>query len=176
MQEQLSTVLLAESEDSEDHDNSDDEEDDGASDEDVIDSTHVDQLIVHDKKMDFLIDLYLLADKLIDPTTANFVIDALINVVNIQPKPGVVTRVYSSTADGNHLRKHLRDLYLHASNLSWLQSREKAAWGLPHEFVQGLMIEICRLHQGRPVKTRLRINPVNQKGHYHQKVQQITEV
>jgi hypothetical protein len=63
----------------------------------------------------FLVDLYLLADKLLDPVTANMVIDEILSFFdrNIGPLSGVTPHVYASTADGSLLRMLVRDFYIH---------------------------------------------------------------
>jgi hypothetical protein len=68
----------------------------------------------------FLIDLYLLADKLLDSVTANMAIEILSFFDrNIGPLSGVTPYVYASTADGSPLRMLVRDFYIHEVNRSW---------------------------------------------------------
>jgi hypothetical protein len=63
-----------------------------------------------------LVKLYILADKLGDPATANMVIDELVRFHaehHLNPNRKVVNFAYESTVHGNPLRKFLRDVYLH---------------------------------------------------------------
>lgn len=128
----------------------------------------------NERKVDFLIDLYLLADKLIDPVTANVVIDELISSTSKQPQlPGhpAISRVYSSTAAGNPLRNLLLDLLLHEAY--WSAHKDAGALGYPYEFLQDFMIEICRLTKGRPLRQSLRVSVVDQdRSRYYQKVEE----
>jgi hypothetical protein len=65
--------------------------------------------------MRFVLDLYILADKLLDPTTANIVMDKIIR--HLEKKHWTldhttVVHVYASTADGSLLRNVVRDWYI----------------------------------------------------------------
>jgi hypothetical protein len=124
----------------------------------------------------FLVDLYLLADKLLDPVTANMVIDEILSFFdrNIGPLSGVTPHVYASTADGSPLRMLVRDFYIHEVNRSWPTSAGE--WDLPTEFLQDFALEICRLQQENPrgtIEVIFEDHLVNRReGHYHQKVDQ----
>lgn len=139
--------------------------------------THAKHIEDNSKTLISLIDLYLLADKLIDPTTANLVIDQLVSFVSKEPwvpSSVVVKRVYKSTVDGNPLRKFLRDTCLHQADVTSWGKTAKGSWGLPHEFLQDLLIELARLHKGELSFGKLckdfhSRNP----GHYHQSVEEI---
>jgi hypothetical protein len=124
----------------------------------------------------FLIDLYLLADKLLDSVTANMVIDEILSFFdrNIGPLSGVTPHVYASTADGSPLRMLVRNFYIHEVNRSWPTSAGE--WDLPTEFLQDFALEICRLQQENPrgiIEVIFEDHLVNRReGHYHQKVDQ----
>jgi hypothetical protein len=74
----------------------------------------------------FLIDLYVLADRLLDPVTADVVIDELIRILYDVDDPdgkvsfAVTTRMYASNTDGSSpLRKLVRDLRIHHIGFIW---------------------------------------------------------
>jgi hypothetical protein len=63
------------------------------------------------KIVKFLTDLHLLADKLRDPTTANLVMDELLDVVDRSEEvvAGIAVRVYTSAKSDSPLRRLVRD-------------------------------------------------------------------
>jgi hypothetical protein len=74
----------------------------------------------------FLIDLHRLADRLLDPVTADVVIDELIRILYDVDDPdgkvsfAVTTRVYASNTNGSSpLRKLVRDLRIHHIGFIW---------------------------------------------------------
>jgi hypothetical protein len=63
-----------------------------------------------------LVKLYILADKLGDPTTASMVMDELVRFHAEHDRNAIrkiVNLAYESTVHGSPLRKFLRDVYLH---------------------------------------------------------------
>lgn len=91
----------------------------------------------------FLIDLYLLADKLIDPITANLVIEELIRVVEKRHRylEGPVVRfVYESTTAGSPLRMFIRDHTLVDNVIGTTNSRHFQRWELPAEFLKDVVL------------------------------------
>ena len=69
----------------------------------------------------FLVDLYILTDKLRDPTTANIVMDELVEFLGskVHLIPAITTKVYASTRNGSMLRLLVRDLYIHDAKMVW---------------------------------------------------------
>jgi hypothetical protein len=128
--------------------------------------------------MRFLVDLYILADKLLDPISANLIIDKLIAFVDTlswMPGPITITYVYNNTVDGNPLRRLCRDWRIHEIAHGWPMKTAKTEWNLPHEFLQDLLIENARLQLENP-KGQLgevfdTIMARRPKSHYHQKVE-----
>jgi hypothetical protein len=127
----------------------------------------------------FLIDLYILADKLLDPITANLVIDELIAFVGTMscvPGAGTVNLVYSRTADCSPLRRLCRDWQLHERARDWVLKKPKAEWNLPLEFLQDLLIKSARLQvetPSMPIREVFTQSAITRaKGHYHRKVEQ----
>jgi hypothetical protein len=97
----------------------------------------------HIENVRFLIDIYLLADRYLDPTTANLVIDKLARFVEGKPwttDEATISHVYASTGDRNPLRKLVRDWWLFSADQSWA-AKSKPDWELPLEFLQDLIIE-----------------------------------
>jgi hypothetical protein len=128
--------------------------------------------------MDVYVHLYILADKLLDPSTANYIIDELIgfasrNGCNIMNS--TITNAYDSTIDGNPLRKLVRDWHISIS-WTWKMVISDKAWAaLSHESLQDVIFETSRLRKYLPylcVKeasgNRVSSRP---KGFYHQKVE-----
>jgi hypothetical protein len=133
-------------------DEDDDEDEDGVdsnSDADVEDD-HREKEKEHSEHLEtvrFLVDVYLLADKLLDPTTANVVIEELRLFVMDAPwttDDATISHVYASTGHKNPLRKLIRDWYLFKDDQSWALDRPKSDWDLPVEFLQDLIIEPSR--------------------------------
>jgi hypothetical protein len=104
----------------------------------------------HIENVRFLIDIYLLADKYLDPTTANPVIDKLAKFVVGKPwttDEATISHVYASTGDRNPLRKLVRDWWLFSADQSWALERPKSDRQLPLEFLQDLIIETSGLRK-----------------------------
>jgi hypothetical protein len=128
--------------------------------------------------VNLLLDVYLLADRLLDPTTANVVIDeiiAFVDTLSWAPGQHFIARVYDSTLEGSPLRRLCRDWRVHEIP-GWASRFPKAEWSLPHEYLQDLLIEIDRLqdrYYHRSIREifggRASSRP---KGHYYQKVEQ----
>ena len=93
----------------------------------------------------FLVDLYLLAIKLIDPTTANLAIDELIGLheFNCHISKEMVAFVYYSTAKNSKLRLLYRDLHIHRMRDSWLVEVTEGTQ-YPYEFVGEVVRRIWR--------------------------------
>ena len=125
----------------------------------------------------FLVDLYLLADKLIDPVTANMAIDKLIRVSearNEYPGPRLISYVYESTTTENPLRRLCRDWYLFAVDESWVDTLHHDSY--PHAFMKDLVYETYDLQRNNQRKRvhkafaaeKLAVRRTNK--YYHQKV------
>jgi hypothetical protein len=80
----------------------------------------------------FLTDLYLMAEKLRDPTAANMVIDELINVVDLKEEllPAVALQVYTSANRDDPLRRFINDNYVSNADRFWAENAAEAS-GLP---------------------------------------------
>jgi hypothetical protein len=93
----------------------------------------------------FLVDLYLLADKLIDPNSANMAIDALIDVIEERSEylgAALIHLVYESTAADSPLRRLVRDYSMvdgttSTSNSGYFQSNE-----FPYDFIKDVLLEV----------------------------------
>jgi len=71
-----------------------------------------------DLRYEALINLYILADVLLDPITANMAIDEIRRFrLDIKSNPGaqVITFIYNSTKEGDGLRKVLADFFVYTS-------------------------------------------------------------
>jgi hypothetical protein len=133
--------------------------------------------ILDHETLDFLIDLYILADKLLDPITANILIDELITFVSKMswvPGATTVNFVYNSTVDGSPLRRLCQDWQLHECARDWAL-KDKAEWNLPLEFLQDLLVESGRLQVETPWKPIKKVfaqsTTTRAKVHYHRKVE-----
>ncbi|GAB7334044.1 hypothetical protein MBLNU13_g06133t2 [Cladosporium sp. NU13] len=125
----------------------------------------------------FLVDLYLLADKLIDPVTANLVIDKLIRVSetrNEYPGPRLISYVYGSTTTGSPLRRLCRDWYLFTVDESWVDTLHHDSY--PHAFMKDLVYETYDLQCNNQRKQVHKIFAAEKLAdrrtmkYYHQKV------
>lgn len=130
--------------------------------------------------MRFLIDVYFLADRLLDPVTANVVIDELIHFLDNQDGlcTAAIIHICASTRDGSLLRTVLRDIYIPEYDGSW--ALDAQAQGLPYEFLQDCLVEIGRLkeEEDRDAKIEEAFEmevAERQAGHYHQVIKQETE-
>jgi hypothetical protein len=101
---------------------------------------------IEDKPVEkFLVDLYLLADKLIDPVSANLAIDELVNVLETRGEylgAALIHFVYESTTVDSPLRKLVRDHSMldnatGTSNSDYFQNSE-----FPHDFIRDVLLEV----------------------------------
>jgi len=129
--------------------------------------------------MDLYINLYILADKLLDPSTSNLVINQLIvfsrkHRESCKIDPVTLAKIYDSTTDGSPLRKIVRDWLL--SNDWVMQLPQGDCANLPLELLRDLITETSRLHKAHPhhrVHEVFRDLTISRpKGFYHQKVDQ----
>lgn len=132
--------------------------------------------------MRFVFDVYMLADKLLDPTTANVVMDNLVKHLTKHSctfDSDTITYLYASTADGSPLRKVIRDGAIQDFKNGWTGYAPKQEWDLPYEFLQDLLIETARLvevcPEGRVGSTSGNLTSHREKDHYHRKVGQKVE-
>jgi hypothetical protein len=130
----------------------------------------------------FLVDLYLLADKVMDPVTANMVIDKLISVCEAQdsyPSPELIRYVYGSTTAGSPLRGLFRDWYVFTVSRSWVE--RLCHEGYPHDFLKDLVHETYILQRDNQGKRVSRVFSAENlagrrtKDYYHQKVDKISD-
>jgi hypothetical protein len=140
---------------SDDDSSSDDESSDGSDSGDestAADSDEEDRRIMKScwPVETFLIDLYLLADKLIDPTTANLAIDKLIDVIGERNKyltQRMIRVVYRSTTVDSPLRRLVRDYstiddVVEGCNLDIHQNGEFSP-----EFVKDVLLEFMAINK-----------------------------
>lgn len=124
----------------------------------------------------FLIDLYLLTDKLLDPVTANLVIDGLIHFLDFQwiPLESVVIHIYAPTEDGSPLRSLVRDIHIHDLDGEWASDAQ--AEGVPYKFLQDFIVETGLLQEeNRDLKIGEAFETFavdRQAGHYRQVIKQ----
>lgn len=130
-----------------------------------------------DKTATFLVDLYLLAaDKLLDPVTANLVIDMLGDYLcDGEYLFALTAHIYASTADGSPLRMLVRDTFIHDMCMSWAEDAQ--AHGLPYELLQDFAVEIFRIKcrddpQGSTERVFKEYLEDREQGYYHLKVDQ----
>lgn len=125
----------------------------------------------------FLVDLYLLADKLMDHVTANMAVDKLIRMSesrNAYPSPVLITYVYGSTTAGSPLRRLFRDWYVFTVVESWVDNIHRDEY--PHGFLKDLVHEIYNLqhdNQGKRIRKVFAAEKLasrRTKDYYHQKV------
>jgi hypothetical protein len=155
---------------------------DGDDDDKMIDEAIAKKLgpyAEHIENVRFLIDIYLLADKFLDPTTANLVIDCLIDFVGFSKwttDQAIISHVYASTVEGSPLRKLVLDWWLREVDQTWAHDYPKAEWGLPHEFLQDFIIKTCdlRIRNLRQTGQDVFLEPVRAHANirYHQEVEQ----
>jgi hypothetical protein len=92
-----------------------------------------------------LIKLYVLADKLIDYTSANKVIDRILTYQNetmLLPRTAQVVLGYSLTTSGSPLRALMRDLVIHKAREGYLG---KDPGGLHGEMLADIAVEYLRI-------------------------------
>ena len=130
------------------------------------------------RKLKFLADLYLLADKFIDPLTANLTMDVLtVHLQTDSPGSMLVKFVYDSTTPDNPLRRLIRDWYIHRADYDWVDGFDK----LKHhdEFVHDVVREVWTLNRvnlDKSVRSVYESSYMNQPGdRYHQRVDTSTE-
>lgn len=122
--------------------------------------------------MKLLIKLYLLADTLIDPVTANLTIDELIRQVSVNQVvigPDEVNLVYSSTASDCPLRAYIVEWFLHPINFEANELLLDAE--LTHELKNEIAVEVR--HKNWVGRNRSILQVYDMKwlscpdGHYH---------
>ena len=132
---------------------------------------------VDNAKTRVLIKLYILADKLIDPYTANVVIDTLIRHVHLSSVSDslFINIVYKYTPTGSPLRTLFRDWHIHELEYCEYQAQFDAIQDLPVEFLKDFLVEtgrICKGNENRRIAHVLRSKAIGRPiGHYHQKVE-----
>jgi hypothetical protein len=137
----------------------------------------------HTAKIWIFVDLYILADKLLDLITANFVMDELVGFsggTGWTTNETTVAHVYASTTDGNLLSKLMRDWYMHDNDPSWSQNMSQEQWEvLPFDFLRDIVVETDRrkqAHSERRVKHNFNEGAdTRKKVFYHQKMEKKSE-
>jgi hypothetical protein len=146
------------------------------------DKATLDEIVIgkHLSAMRFFINLYILSDRLLDPITANLVIDRLINFTETSrsgPSVLLIIHLYASTTADSPLRKLARDWCIHHSETSWVLNWTEEVWAeLPPDFSRDLISETFRLRKAHPdkrVDEAFKDTPASRKkGFYHQKVEE----
>lgn len=93
----------------------------------------------------FLIELYLLADKLIDPVSANLAIDELISVIEMRSgylSAALVHFVYGSTTVDSPLRKLVRDHSMIDNATAVNKSYHFQGNEFPYDFLKDVLLEV----------------------------------
>ena len=120
-----------------------------------------------------LVRVYLLADKLQDPTTANIAIDEIIRSSDAsRTVPGTeYAHVYSRTPRNSPLQRLMRDFWIYELD----PEAEKPLDGVPREMKEDIMLEFLRVkvkHEGAAVreafKKTLSAETKRDKCRYHQ--------
>lgn len=135
----------------------------------------ISQIEDRESRETFLVDLYLLADKLMDPITANMAIDKLkrmTEVLDLYPSTTLVKHVYCSTIRGNPLRTLLRDWYVYQVSEEWVDTLHQDEY--PCAFLEDLVQETYNLHRKNANKRICNVFSPSKlvdlpKDHYHQK-------
>ncbi|TLD06833.1 hypothetical protein E2P81_ATG10233 [Venturia nashicola] len=122
-----------------------------------------------------LFNLYTLADKLMDPTTANMVIDEIIRKLQqgvITPGLVAITHVYNSTLHGCPMRKLIRDWYIYKASYAWVDDLQEKDY--PVQMIQDVLRETWKLrkkNEHRRVRDVFNKSYMSQPGtRYHQRV------
>jgi len=123
----------------------------------------------------FLIDLYLLADKLIDPTTANLAIEKLIVLVEdrgMYLSKALIEFVYGATTAGSPLRRYIRDHSFIADPSIANDVEEHQTEGFPFDLIKDILLEMFVINRNNldgkigDVYSYMRLQPHD----YHQAV------
>jgi hypothetical protein len=131
------------------------------------------------RELKFLVDLYLLADKFIDPSSANLTMDVLTAhlqfLQTVAPGSMFIKFVYDSTTCDNPLRRLIRDWYIHRADYDWVDGFDKLKYH--DEFVHDVVREVWTLNRvnlDRSVRDVYESNYMNQPGdRYHQRVDKV---
>lgn len=136
--------------------------------------------LTNDQRYRFLSELYFLADKLMDPTSANLAIDEMIRFAqesHFYPSLNIVRLIYKSTPRGSPLRKLVRDWHIHHIEGHWVDSFEIVDH--PLHFVQDILHKVWALNRENPdmrirdVYTEAYINDPGDR--YHQRIVKVPE-
>jgi hypothetical protein len=123
----------------------------------------------------FLTDLYLIAEKLRDPITANLVIDEIISLVELKDElmPAVALRTYTCAKRDSPLRKYINDNYVSDADRFWAENAAEAS-GLPDRTVDELTDEMANVQldilQGLVTELHRAPKMERQRALYHMKV------
>lgn len=116
-----------------------------------------------------LIELYLLADKLQDFTTANMVMDELVQFIaetTELPKYALTSLVYNSTANNSPLRALLRDCWVHQMPNDAIDRLKADCF--PRDFLEDVAMELMRLKLGIIKREDYEWSKYSNKCLYHQ--------
>jgi hypothetical protein len=175
---------------SDDSDSNDDNGDDDDDDDSGDDSQHINSSISQPSVCDhrgycahfrgvrtarFLVDLYLLADKLKDPVSANMATDEIINLneFDLALSELLVDFIYDSTPRHSPLRKFARDWYIYEADYDWINIFDTEKWH--EEFIHDVVHEIWTLRKNNPNKSVSELYNINYMvgvaDRYHQPVE-----
>jgi hypothetical protein len=122
-----------------------------------------------------LIGIYILADDLLDPVSANTVIDQMIyfsNATGLVPHLEAINLAYGSTPKDSPLRMLLRDWYVHEVSVTTME--DILASGPHADFLGDMAVENCRLksvNKQGTIKTCFYQEAARRPdGYYHQRV------
>lgn len=123
----------------------------------------------------FLIDLYLLADKLIDPISANLVIDRLISLFEKQDEyltKGIVEHVYGSTTEASPLRKLVRDYSMIDELTLPMNFESDRGTKFPYDFIRDILLQLLAINRENPDESVRKVycRKSLQSNRYHQAI------
>lgn len=98
----------------------------------------------------YLIDVYLLADKLIDPISANLAMDELIAVIETRCEylgAALIRFVYKSTMEDSPLRRLVRDHSMIDNAISTSNSEQFRNNNFPYDFVKDILLEVWAINR-----------------------------
>lgn len=127
---------------------------------------------MREKLFDDFVGVYLLAEKFMDHTTANIVIDEMVRLskeTDLVPHPGAVNQAYDSTPEGSPLRMLLRDWFIHEALPNTVENMVKG--DVNPDFLVDLAVENSKLKtdnkQGIIKKWYYQQAASRPAGHYH---------
>lgn len=112
------------------------------------DETDQEKQAAADLLFEKLIRFYLLAERLQDCETANLIIGKIIRIsydAKLLPTQAPISFAYESLAEGNRLRKLLRDLWIYGSTSAGTDSEDLRNEGFSSKFLQDIAVEMLKI-------------------------------